>query len=56
MVYPVLGMGPVFSWPEMSFALFFISASLLWFQRLMARGAAMPVGDPFLREGLEFRL
>jgi len=56
MVYPVLGIGPVFSWPELSFAVFFLSASLLWFRRLMARGAAMPVGDPFLREGLEFRL
>ena len=56
MVFPVLGKGPVFSWPELSFALFFISASLLCFLRLMARGAAMPVGDPFLREALEFRL
>jgi len=56
MVFPVLGKGPVFSWPELSFAIFFISASLLWFLRLMARGATMPVGDPFLREALEFRL
>jgi len=36
--------------------MFFISASLLWCLRLMARGATMPVGDPFLREALEFRL
>ncbi|MBZ5497533.1 MAG: quinol:cytochrome C oxidoreductase [Acidobacteriia bacterium] len=56
MIFPVLGKGPFFSWPELSFALFFICASLLWFRRLMSRGAAMPVGDPFLREGLEFRL
>jgi hypothetical protein len=56
MVFPVLGGGPVFSWPELSFAMFFVSASLLCFLRLMARGAAMPVGDPFLREALEFRL
>jgi hypothetical protein len=56
MVFPVLGRGPVFGWPELSFAIFFVSASLLWFRRLMARGAAMPVGDPFLREALEFRL
>ena len=56
MVFPVLGKGPIFSWPELSFAMFFISASLLWCLRLMARGATMPVGDPFLREALEFRL
>jgi hypothetical protein len=56
MVYPVLGTGPVFGWPELSFALVFVSASLLCFRFLMARGAAMPVGDPFLRDGLEFRL
>ena len=56
MIFPVLDRGPLFGWPELSFALFFLSASLLWFRRLMARGAAMPVGDPFLREGLGFRL
>jgi hypothetical protein len=56
MIFPVLGRGPVFGWPELSFALFFISASLLWVRRLLNRGATMPVGDPFLREGLEFRL
>jgi hypothetical protein len=56
MVFPVLGKGPVFSWPELSFAVFFLSASLLCFLRLMARGASMPLGDPFLHEALEFRL
>jgi hypothetical protein len=56
MVFPVLGIGPVFGWPEASFAVFFLSASLLCFLRLMARGSSMPVGDPFLQEGLEFRL
>jgi hypothetical protein len=56
MVYPVLGGGPAFSWPELSFAMLFLSTSVLWFLRLMSRGAAMPVGDPFLREALEFRL
>ncbi len=56
MIFPALGKGPVFSWPELSFAAFFISAGLLWFRRLMGSGATMPVGDPFLREGLEFRL
>jgi hypothetical protein len=56
MLFPVLGSGPVFSWPELSFAMFFTFASLLWLRRMMARGAAMPIKDPFLREGLEFRL
>ena len=56
MVVPVLGIGPVFSWPELCFAMFFVSASLLWFRRLIGRAAAMPLGDPFLRQGLEFRL
>ena len=56
MIFPVLGAGPVFGWPELSFALFFVSVILLWLRRGLARGADMPVGDPFLREGLEFRL
>jgi len=56
MIFPVLGKGPLFGWPEMSFAVFFISTGLLWLRRAMSRGADMPVGDPFLREGLEFRL
>jgi hypothetical protein len=56
MIFPVLGKGPLFSWPELSFAIFSISAGLLWIRRSMNRGADMPVGDPFLREGLEFRL
>ena len=56
MLFPVLGVGPVFSWPEVSFALLFLSVGLLWILRRMTRGAAMPVGDPFLPEALEFRL
>jgi hypothetical protein len=56
LIFPVLRKGPVFSWPELSFGLFFVSAGLLWIRRAMSRGADMPVRDPFLREGLEFRL
>ncbi len=56
MIFPVLRKGPLFSWPEISFALLFGCGGLLWVRRGMARGADMPVGDPFLREGLEFRL
>ncbi len=56
MIYPVLGKGAMFSWPELSFGMFFITSSLLWIRHALTRGADMPVGDPFLREGLEFRL
>ena len=55
-IFPALGAKPLFSWPELSFALFFIGGSLLWLRGAMQKGEDMPVGDPFLREGLEFRL
>jgi len=56
MIFPAIAKNPVFSWPEIAFGLLFISTALLWIRRAMSRGADMPVGDPFLREGLEFRL
>jgi hypothetical protein len=56
LVFPVVGASPLFSWPEISFALCFIGLALLWIRRAMTAGEDMPVGDPFLREGLEFRL
>ncbi len=56
MIFPILGMGPVFGWPELSFALLFLGGGLLWLRRAMTRGADMPIGDPFLQEGLEFHL
>lgn len=56
MIFPVLGHGPLFGWPEISFALLFLSASAWWIRRSMARGEDMPIGDPLLQEGLEFRL
>ncbi len=56
LIFPALGAKPCFSWPELSFALFFISGILLWVRGAMQKGEDMPVGDPFLREGLEFRL
>jgi hypothetical protein len=56
MIFPVLGNGPLFGWPELSFGIFFLCTGLLWIRRVMSRGADMPVGDPFLREGLEFHL
>jgi hypothetical protein len=56
MIFPALGSSPLFGWQEFSFGLLFLSAGLLWVRRAMSRGADMPVGDPFLVEGLEFRL
>jgi hypothetical protein len=56
MIFPVLDKGPLFGWTELSFAMFFISGTLLWIRCAMSRGADMPVGDPFLQQGLEFRL
>ena len=56
LIFPVLGPKPLFSWPELSFALFFIGGITIWVRGAMEKGEDMPVGDPFLREGLEFRL
>jgi hypothetical protein len=56
LIFPVLGMGPIFSWPEASFALLFLGGGLLWVRKALTWGEDMPVGDPFLREGLEFHL
>ncbi len=56
LIFPALGGSPRFSWPELSFALFFLGGILLWVRGAMQKGEDMPVGDPFLREGLEFRL
>ena len=56
LVMPILGGGPPFSWPELSFALLFLVGAFLWIDASMAKGEDMPVGDPFLQEGLEFHL
>ena len=56
MLYPVLGNGPTFGWPECSFGFLFLSVGILWIRRFMRRGEDMPMGDPLLGEGLEFRL
>lgn len=55
LLFPNLG-HPVFSWSEASFALLFLGGGLFWVQKSLGWGEDMPVGDPFLREGLEFRL
>jgi hypothetical protein len=56
LIFPALRKGVLFSWPELSFALFFGSAALIWIRGAMEVGQDMPVGDPFIEEGLEFRL
>ncbi len=56
LIFPIVGASPSFSWPELSFALFFLGLTLLWVSNAMTKGEDMPVGDPFLKEGLEFRL
>ncbi|MFN8010482.1 MAG: hypothetical protein U0P81_03675 [Holophagaceae bacterium] len=56
LVMPILGGGPPFSWPELSFALLFLAGAFLWIDAAMGKGEDMPVGDPFLQEGLEFHL
>jgi len=56
LIFPALGQRPLFSWPELAFALFFVGGALLWLRGAMETGEDMPVGDPFLEEGLEFRL
>jgi hypothetical protein len=56
LILPAAGTGPLPSWPEASFALFFGGIALLWLGRAMTLGEDMPVGDPFLEESLEYRL
>jgi hypothetical protein len=56
LILPSAGSGPMPSWPEASFALFFGGIALLWLGRAMTIGEDLPVGDPFLAEGLEYRL
>jgi len=56
LIFPAVLGHPVLSWPELSFALFFLAGALLWVRRVRGLGEDMPVGDPFLKQGLEFHL
>lgn len=56
LVLPALGRNLRFSLVELSFAIFFISIALLSIRRSIGKHEDMPVGDPFLKEGLEFHL
>ena len=56
LIFPSISPEPLFSWPELSFALLFAGAGLLWIRKTLTFGQDMPIGDAFLREGLEFHL
>ena len=56
LISPIQGAGLHLGWPEASFALFFVAGGLLVLRRAMRMGAHMPVGDPFLADGLKFHL
>ncbi len=56
LISPIQGAGLHLGWPEASFALFFLAAGLLVVVRAMRMGEHMPVGDPFLADGLKFHL
>jgi uncharacterized membrane protein len=55
LVFPALGQGPRFGWPELAMACFFGGLGLLQIRRAMGRGADMPIGDPLLTRGLEWQ-
>ncbi len=56
MIFPLLGKNMNLGWPELAFALFFLSGGVLVVKRAMEKGSDVPVGDPFLEAGLEFHL
>ena len=56
LVFPVLGARPLFGWPELVMACFFLGLGFLQIRRAMSRGADMPIGDPLLTKGLEWQL
>jgi len=56
LVFPSVAKTPLLGWPELSFAAFFLGVAGLWLHRAFKSGRDMPVGDPFLAEGLEFHL
>jgi hypothetical protein len=55
LIFPVLGPAPLFGWPELAMACFFLGLGFLQVRRAMGRGADMPVGDPLLSRGLEWQ-
>jgi len=56
LIFPIFGAKPLFSWPELTMASFFLGLGFLQIRRAMGRGADMPIGDPLLAKGLEWQL
>jgi hypothetical protein len=56
LIFPTLGPKPLFGWPELAMACFFLGLGSLQIRRAMGHGADMPVGDPLLAQGLEWQL
>ena len=56
LIFPVLGPRPLFGWPELAMACFFLGLGALQIRRAMKCGADMPVGDPLLDSGLEWQV
>ena len=56
LIFPVLGAGPLLGWPELVFVVGGSGLGLWWLGRRLRCGEDMPVGDPFLEEGLAFHL
>jgi hypothetical protein len=56
LIFPTLGPKPLFGWPELTMACLFLGLGSLQIRRAMGHGADMPVGDPLLVKGLEWRL
>lgn len=56
LIFPIFGGKLILGWPELAFAVFFLSGGMLVMRRALDKGADVPVGDPFLKQGLEFHL
>jgi len=56
LVMPSFSTSPVLSWMEISFPLFIVGLVIVIFAWKMKRQNVVPVGDPKLERGLEFRL
>lgn len=56
LIFPAMRQGVLFGWQEISFLALFAGVGLLVARRAMTLGKDMPVGDPQLSRGLEFRL
>jgi hypothetical protein len=56
LVMPSFSASPVLSWMEITFPLFIVGLVIVIFGWKMKRQNLIPIGDPKLERGLEFRL